>query len=142
MTVMGKDIDNNVEYYNKNADSFFTGSVNADMAEDREAFLAYVPDSGKILDAGCGSGIVGLADIALFTDDRTDRDDRTLSLFLHLRPEMADQIEDTLQVGADDSIESIAFHLVGHGIGRDPGITDQNIDLSVLCDQIVKQSSA
>ena len=35
MTVMGKDIDNNVEYYNKNADSFFTGSVNADMAEDR-----------------------------------------------------------------------------------------------------------
>ena len=53
---MGKDVDNNVEYYNKNADSFFTGSVNADMAEDREAFLAYVPDGGKILDAGCGSG--------------------------------------------------------------------------------------
>jgi SAM-dependent methyltransferase len=54
--IMGKDVDNNVEYYNKNADSFFTGSVNADMAEDREAFLAYVPDGGKILDAGCGSG--------------------------------------------------------------------------------------
>lgn len=54
--IMGKDIDNNVEYYNKNADSFFAGSVNADMAEDREAFLAYVPDGGKILDAGCGSG--------------------------------------------------------------------------------------
>ena len=53
---MGKDVDNNVEYYNKNADSFFTGSVNADMAEDREAFLSYVPDGGKILDAGCGSG--------------------------------------------------------------------------------------
>ena len=53
---MGKDVDNNVEYYNKNADSFFTGSVNADMAEDREAFLAYVPAGGKILDAGCGSG--------------------------------------------------------------------------------------
>ena len=54
--IMGKDVDNNVEYYNKNADSFFAGSVNADMAEDREAFLAYVPDGGKILDAGCGSG--------------------------------------------------------------------------------------
>jgi SAM-dependent methyltransferase len=53
---MGKDVDNNVEYYNKNADSFFNGSVNADMAEDREAFLAYVPEGGKILDAGCGSG--------------------------------------------------------------------------------------
>lgn len=53
---MGKDVDNNVEYYNKNADSFFAGSVNADMAEDREAFLAYVQGGGKILDAGCGSG--------------------------------------------------------------------------------------
>lgn len=53
---MGKDVDNNVEYYNKNADSFFTGSVNADMAEDRKAFLAYVQGGGKILDAGCGSG--------------------------------------------------------------------------------------
>ena len=48
--------DINVEYYNKNADSFFEGSVNADMSEDRNSFLAYVPGGGRILDAGCGSG--------------------------------------------------------------------------------------
>ena len=48
--------DRNVEYYDKNADSFFAGSINADMAEDRRGFLEYVPSGGKILDAGCGSG--------------------------------------------------------------------------------------
>ena len=37
---MAEGIDSNVEYYNKNADSFFAGSVGADMAEDRELFLA------------------------------------------------------------------------------------------------------
>ena len=49
-------IDKNVEYYNNNADSFFEGSVNADMSGVRSGFLKYVPDGGKILDAGCGSG--------------------------------------------------------------------------------------
>ncbi len=49
-------IDKNVEYYNKNADSFFDGSVNADMSEVRQRFLSYIPDGGEILDAGCGSG--------------------------------------------------------------------------------------
>ncbi len=49
-------IDKNVEYYDKNADSFFEGSVKADMSEVRQRFLKYIPDGGRILDAGCGSG--------------------------------------------------------------------------------------
>jgi SAM-dependent methyltransferase len=49
-------IDKNVEYYNKNADSFFEGSLTADMSEVQNRFLSYVPAGGKILDAGCGSG--------------------------------------------------------------------------------------
>ena len=49
-------IDKNIEYYNKNADSFFAGSLNADMTEVQNRFLSYVPVGGKILDAGCGSG--------------------------------------------------------------------------------------
>ena len=48
--------DKNVEYYNKNADSFFTGSVAADMSDVQSRFLSYVPAGGRILDAGCGSG--------------------------------------------------------------------------------------
>ena len=49
-------IDKNVEYYNKNADSFFAGSMTADMSEVQTRFLEYVPAGGRILDAGCGSG--------------------------------------------------------------------------------------
>ena len=49
-------LDKNVEYYNKYADEFFEGSVNADMSRVRERFLSHVPDGGTILDAGCGSG--------------------------------------------------------------------------------------
>ncbi len=49
-------IDKNVEYYNQNADSFFAGSLTADMSEVQNRFLSYVPAGGRILDAGCGSG--------------------------------------------------------------------------------------
>lgn len=47
---------NNIEYYNKNAQAFFDGTVNADMSLWRDKFEAYIPDGGHILDAGCGSG--------------------------------------------------------------------------------------
>ncbi|RKM60661.1 class I SAM-dependent methyltransferase [Butyrivibrio sp. CB08] len=48
--------DNNVEYYNENADSFFAGSVDANMSYAREKFTSHLPSGAKILDAGCGSG--------------------------------------------------------------------------------------
>ena len=48
--------DSNIEYYNRNAELFFNGSVNADMSEWRNRFIKYLPDGGRILDAGCGSG--------------------------------------------------------------------------------------
>lgn len=48
--------DKNVDYYNKNADSFFEGSVKADMSGVRRRFLSYIQVGGRILDAGCGSG--------------------------------------------------------------------------------------
>ena len=49
-------VDANVEYYNKNADSFFAGSVGADMSYERDRFTALLPEHGRVLDAGCGSG--------------------------------------------------------------------------------------
>ncbi len=45
-----------IEYYNKNAESFIAGTVNADMSDCRDRFLKYIPDGGRLLDAGCGSG--------------------------------------------------------------------------------------
>ena len=47
---------NNIEYYNVNADEFYDKTVNADMSYWRNRFLKYIPDGGRILDAGCGSG--------------------------------------------------------------------------------------
>ena len=49
-------VDRNVEYYDINAETFFAGSVDANMATDRQKFLEFVPDGGRILDVGCGSG--------------------------------------------------------------------------------------
>lgn len=49
-------MDSNIEYYNINADSFYENSVNADMSEWRNRFLKHIPDGGRILDVGCGSG--------------------------------------------------------------------------------------
>ena len=49
-------ISKNIDYYNKNADSFFEGSVNADMSYERDRFISLLPAGGKVLDAGCGSG--------------------------------------------------------------------------------------
>ena len=46
----------NIEYYNIHADDFYAGSVDADMSEWRNRFIKYLPDGGRVLDAGCGSG--------------------------------------------------------------------------------------
>lgn len=51
----------NIEYYNLNAASFFAGTVNADMSLWRDKFKAYLPEGGRVLDAGCGSGRDSLA---------------------------------------------------------------------------------
>ncbi len=47
---------NNIEYYNENAQAFYENTVNADMSFWRDKFESYVIDGGRILDAGCGSG--------------------------------------------------------------------------------------
>ena len=48
--------DVNVEYYNENADSFFEGSIKADMSPARDRFSSFLEEGARILDAGCGSG--------------------------------------------------------------------------------------
>ena len=43
-------------YYNQNANSFFSNTVNVDMSVLHDRFLAKVSEGGNVLDAGCGSG--------------------------------------------------------------------------------------
>lgn len=45
-----------MNYYDKNAQEFFDGTVDADMSSHHEEFLSQLPDNAHILDAGCGSG--------------------------------------------------------------------------------------
>jgi superfamily II DNA or RNA helicase/SAM-dependent methyltransferase len=43
-------------YYNNNAGQFFAETVEVEMFELHNRFLAHVPAVGQVLDAGCGSG--------------------------------------------------------------------------------------
>ena len=45
-----------LEYYTDKAKEFCDGTVNVDMGDLYLPFLKLIPDGGKILDAGCGSG--------------------------------------------------------------------------------------
>ena len=47
---------NTLDYYNKNSEEYFNSSLNVDMTNTYKEFLKLVPEGGKILDLGCGSG--------------------------------------------------------------------------------------
>lgn len=50
-----------LEYYNRNAEEFVNVTQKADVSALRERFLSYLPETGRILDWGCGSGRDSLA---------------------------------------------------------------------------------
>ncbi len=54
-------IDRTVNYYNENAQDFFETTVNADMSLQMNDFIKLLPEEGRVLDAGCGSGRDSLA---------------------------------------------------------------------------------
>ena len=45
-----------IDYYNNNTDNFIEGTINVDLGDIYGIFLSYIPEGGKILDLGCGSG--------------------------------------------------------------------------------------
>ena len=45
-----------VQYYEDNAETFVSGTLNADMRKVRQRFLKQLPSDALILDLGCGSG--------------------------------------------------------------------------------------
>ena len=45
-----------LEYYQSNAETFIENTVNVDVSDLYRPFLENMPSTGKILDAGCGSG--------------------------------------------------------------------------------------
>src|SRR5690606_31424625 len=47
---------NTIDFYNQNAATFFESTSNVDMTPLYQRFLSLIPNDGRILDAGCGSG--------------------------------------------------------------------------------------
>ncbi|MBD5433319.1 MAG: class I SAM-dependent methyltransferase [Treponema sp.] len=45
-----------IQYYNKNATSFTTDTLTADMTFLQDKFISYLPANSFVLDFGCGSG--------------------------------------------------------------------------------------
>ncbi len=45
-----------LDYYNSKAKDFVSGTVDVAFTEIQDIFLEYIPEGGKILDFGCGSG--------------------------------------------------------------------------------------
>jgi SAM-dependent methyltransferase len=57
---------NNQEFYEQNAQEYFRTSVNVDLSHLYQHFLDHIPQGGRILDAGCGSG----RDVKYFKDKK------------------------------------------------------------------------
>ena len=53
-----------IDYYNRFAEIFVKGTIDADLSELRDRFLDHLPDGAHILDLGCGSG----RDVKAFLD--------------------------------------------------------------------------
>ena len=45
-----------IDYYNQNAQAFIDSSIDADVRNLYDKFLPEIPEGGRILDAGCGTG--------------------------------------------------------------------------------------
>ena len=45
-----------IDFYNNNADSYYEQTAGVDFSDLYERFLKYVPEGGRIMDVGCGSG--------------------------------------------------------------------------------------
>jgi len=45
-----------IDYYNKNAETFFAATATVNMEPVHQRFLKLLPPTGRVLDAGCGSG--------------------------------------------------------------------------------------
>ena len=44
------------DYYNQNAETFFAATATVNMGPVHQRFLNFLPPTGRVLDAGCGSG--------------------------------------------------------------------------------------
>ena len=59
-----------IDYYNRNAEAYFNRTADVDFVDTYKRFLQYMPEGGRIMDLGCGSG----RDVKWFCDHGYDAD--------------------------------------------------------------------
>jgi len=57
-------MNNTIDYYNRNAESYYWNTVGVDLDATRKRFAAYLRDGAFVIDMGCGSG----RDVVAFSD--------------------------------------------------------------------------
>ena len=94
-------VDTTLDYYNKNTDNFIEGTISVDLGEIYKVFLSYIPDGGKILDLGCGSGrdtkhfIEAGYDVTAIDGSRTLCDEATKYTGIEVRCMRFDELNET-----------------------------------------------
>ena len=53
---MSKETGRTLDYYDQNAEAYRDDTVNVSMKYSYDRFLFYLPETGRLLDFGCGSG--------------------------------------------------------------------------------------
>ncbi len=101
---------------------------------DTHAFGAHLarPGLGKADHAKFGGGVVGLAKIAIQTDDRAGVQDHTAALGHHAISHGLRAVENTAQVDVNDLVKLLNGHFLQAGVLGDAGVVDQHINAAKL----------
>ena len=97
-------------------------------------------------DAGLGSDVIGLPDVAVQPGARRRVDDRPVDLGarLGLLPPVlgcvAREVERALEVHGDDAVEVLLGHRHEHPVAQDAGVVDDDVEVAERLDGLVRPS--
>src|SRR5690606_17432685 len=86
----------------------------------------------KTMDTGLGGGVVGLPELPLLAVHRTDVDDTPPLAFDHVFDNLFGNVEETVQVGIDDSTPVIQGHFTKYRVAGNAGVVHQHVDRAML----------
>ena len=102
---------------------------------DRHALARRFPCGGfgEAMHAGFCGGVVGLAELPLGAVDGGDVDDPAPAAFEHAVDEWPGDVENGVEIDAQDRIPIGVAQLAERSIARDARVVDQNVDVVTVC---------